>query len=208
MKMKRTTLGSAVAMVAAVGLIGGGTLAGWTATDTVEGNQITSGELDLNVSGDSIQIGPLYPGGAIERDYYLASATTNPDDIVAGLFVTMETEDTGNALWDEATFQLRRFQPTGGECDADLPGIGMPGNTHVYGDTNNRSLAQTAGLTGNGPMRDTHVVDLGGIGGAKDTCLRVQIQLPFDRATNGSMDQTAAFDLKFDLIQVDPATLP
>jgi predicted ribosomally synthesized peptide with SipW-like signal peptide len=201
MKIKKRILGSGVALVAAVGLIGGGTLAGWTATDSVTGNSVTAGELGLDVTGDTIVIEDMYPGREVERTFHLASATTNPDDIVGALSVTMVPNNARNALWDEADIQLQYFYPTGGQGCAAGAGT-SPG---FY----NGRLAWAAGwgIPSNPKMQNLHVTNLGGVGGSKEICIRANTRLRFPNATNASMNQTAEFDLKFDLVQLDPATL-
>jgi predicted ribosomally synthesized peptide with SipW-like signal peptide len=202
MKIKKSILGSAVAMVAAVGLIGGGTLAGWTATDTVEGNQITSGELLLNVSGGNIQISDMYPGREVERTFHLATATTSPEELVGALSVTLVPKNERNGLWDEADIQLQRFYPTGGQGCAAGAGT-SPG---FY--NGQLSWAAGWGIPSNPKMQDLFVQNLGGVGGPTEICIRANTRLRFDRASDLSQDQVVDFDLQFDLVQLDPATNP
>lgn len=198
--MNKRILGAVAGMIAVLGLIGGGTLAGWTATDSVENNSVTSGELGLDVTGDTIAISDMYPGRDVERTFHLATATTNPANIVADLKVTMVPLNGQNALWNEADIQLQYFTPTAGQGCADGPGL-TPG---FY----NGRLAWAAGwgIPSNPKMQNLQVAQLGGVDGPTEICIRANTRLRFDNATNASMNETAEFDLKFDLIQVNPAS--
>jgi predicted ribosomally synthesized peptide with SipW-like signal peptide len=195
---RKKLLGSIAAIVAVLGLIGGGTLAGWTATDSVQDNFVIAGELGLDVTGDTIEISDMFPGREVERTFHLASATTNPDDIVGTLSVTMVPNNARNALWDEADIQLQYFNPTAGQGCAAGAGT-TPG---FY----NGRLSEAAGWSGASStwMQDKLVTTLGGVGGPTEICLRANTRLRFDRATNDSMNQQALFDLRFDLVQVNP----
>ena len=91
MNNKMKLVGGAAAGLLALGMIGGGTFAAWSDWETIGGNEISSGILALDLTGQdggtlkSINFGSLMPGGVSESAVFVASsdAASVPDGLLS-----------------------------------------------------------------------------------------------------------------------------
>lgn len=104
--MNKKILGSSVAIVAAVGLLGGGTFAAFSHFDTVEDNQLAAGTLQVRLSdGQGEEAVPLAfenlrPGDSQTISVGVTNAGTGSGDATLW-FTDLVTDEAGAALADQ-----------------------------------------------------------------------------------------------------------
>jgi len=227
--MNKKILGSGVAIVAAVGLLGGGTFAAWSDWDAITGNTSGADHLTLDLGGSGVEgfsNVKLAPGVGVERQFVVASrqGETVPG---ADLYLTLDdlegVEDGCRGNSEEAD-QLDLY---GTSCDAQSEQYDAAGQfiaeSHVFVNTTVVPTTDVANACASTPhnrgsrVHSTSLADLaagdrinllhGGrtLGAGQGICVAVEIRLPQD-ATNASQGDSASFDLRFDLEQAFPTS--
>ena len=223
-RQKKKLAAGAVAGVAALALIGGGTFALWSDFDTVEGNNLAAGTLVIDV-GESVPLdmGELAPGENKETTLFIAnrsddtaalqnaqlSATfLNLRDIEDGCVSNSEKaedstcgNESGNdngEFSQQAYLQLRvSSAATAGQCGSTAPRAWKPLADYFAAPTS-----------------------LGGLNPGQGICVRIEAGLPSGQgsntpppgidapnapsATNAVQGDSATFDVRFDLTQNVP----
>jgi hypothetical protein len=227
--MNKKILTSALGLVAAAGLAGGSTFAGWSDNFTEDSNTVGAGEIVLNVA-DGAPVTQefdrlnLIPGGQADSEYVVTSMSSNasgPDasSLAAHLTLTLE-----NLLGTEDG-----CSNTNGEEDDDpdcvTPGTDGAGD-NIYGDFDDDARV-VINVTAPGTVADACDRPAGGLGGVwngvvtlrqlatmgpvdllkgdtlaqgEGICVRMAIALP-STVDNASQGDSADFDVRFDLTQ-------
>lgn len=222
---KKKLVAGAVAGVAALALIGGGTFALWSDFDTVEGNNLAAGTLVLDVGeSTSLDMGNLAPGEnkattlfianrgddtAALQDAQLSATFENLRDIEDGCVSNSEKEEdstcgsgsgNNNGEFSEEAYLQLRVSPaaTAGQCASGSPKAW-------------KKLADYFGTS----------TDLGTLDPGQGICVKIEAGLPsgegnqspppgidaptLNGATNASQGDSATFDVRFDLVQNVPS---
>lgn len=224
-KQKKKLAAGAVAGVAALALIGGGTFALWSDFDTVEGNELAAGTLVLDVGeSTSLDMGNLAPGEnkattlfianrgddtAALQNAQLTATFENLRDIEDGCVSNSEQqEDTtcgngpnnNNGEFSEQAYLQLRVSPA---ADAGSCASGAPKAWKKLADYFGTSTA------------------LGGLNPGQGICVKIEAGLPSGQgnqtpppgidapnaptATNAVQGDSATFDVRFDLTQNVPS---
>ena len=212
---KKLTAG-AVAGIAALALIGGGTFALWSDFETFTDNEASAGKLDLVVGNGPVNsVGkPLAPGEKYDYEYFLGSAdlqgvpsaklalaVTNVQDFENGCSggegkngVDTSCADPGDGgeFSQASNMRIRWTNPipnaTAAMCKYD-PALAFPNGNQVLATA--PSISTVAGST---------PINLGNLTKGQGVCVRVDVALP-GTADNSTQGDSATYDLKFDLTQ-------
>jgi predicted ribosomally synthesized peptide with SipW-like signal peptide len=213
--MNKKILGSVVAMVAVLALVGGGTFAAWTDQEEIEVD-ITSGSMNLELTTQTggtvvpVELHDWYPGAGLEADFYVALAESVPTDLPMRVKLDVDNVVTngaaGDALADEITGRVRNYLPTtsGFKCQGVIPG-GSSGAS--WGISPISTLASQSPFLirnpnlGVGQDAYGHTAPNSVWNDGDELCFRVDLNFPVGNATNASQSGELAFDLVFTLEQ-------
>lgn len=215
---KKKLAAGAVAGVAALALIGGGTFALWSDFDVFEDNVASAGRLELDVQNGPVNnVGqPLAPGENYDYEYFLSSADLEgvPD---AGLTLTIpaltlenaengcngaEAEDDPTCATpsddgefsEESVMRIRWTAPIANATPATCKNGGQTFDRGVQTLNTAPSIDQVIAA---GP------INLGSLTAGQGVCVRIDVGLP-SAADNASQGDSATYDLEFDLTQTTP----
>lgn len=212
---KKKLIAGAVAGVAALALIGGGTFALWSDFDVLEDNTASAGLLELTVENGPVNsIGkPIAPGETYDYEYFLSSAdlagVPNADLSLSIVKDTIKNRENG-CNGDEET-----PDPTCGSAEADGEFSEQSVMRIRWSNPITNATAATCKNGGqtfpNGvqvldsaPSIDVVAagapVDLGNLTAGQGVCVRIDVGLPV-AADNASQGDSATYDVRFDLTQ-------
>ncbi|WP_300007360.1 TasA family protein [Pseudonocardia sp.] len=201
-KQKKKLVAGAVAGVAALALIGGGTFALWSDFDTVTGGEVGAGTLTLTAEGagvSGVEVGKLVPGGGVDNSF--AVATNADDSDVSGrLTVTLtglvDDPDTCSSTNSEAAVDdCEEGGP--GDLSAEAVGVmsakaGPCGGSGVFAVVNPASALENY---------ENFSVDTGlDLAPGDEACVKFTVSLPAG-ATDASQGDSATFGARFDIAQ-------
>jgi predicted ribosomally synthesized peptide with SipW-like signal peptide len=199
--MNKKILGSVAGMVAVFGLIGGGTFAAWTADNSVDGNTVQAGYLELgltNTSGATPQpfnTGPVAPGiPNVDQTWLVANNSSTPS-ILSTLHFTLDDLTTsgqaGDALSEQAIARVHTRKPDGdGSCGPSSgdAGWGSHGAKSIS-DWVNEDFIQI------GPSAYQQIAN------NQSMCVRLRLEFP-TTMDNDSQNGQLSFNSLFELRQV------
>lgn len=220
----------ASAGVLALALLGGGTFALWSDFDTVEGNQLSAGTLELELTDRSgsavtpISMDNLAPGENRSQDFIIANRGDDTDAL-DGALVTVTLEDL---VGKEDGCSSNSEIGVDADCNNAESGGEFATESNIqfaYGPRSadgecSYQIRQNFELAG----AEDEVIQLGNIDSDEAVCLRIEAGLPSGLgpngdggdgndgidfgpntdSTNASQGDSATFDLRFDLKQVIP----
>ncbi|GAA2565563.1 TasA family protein [Pseudonocardia hydrocarbonoxydans] len=221
---KKKLIAGAVAGVAALALIGGGTFALWSDYDTFTGNSLAAGTLTIDI------------GQSVPLDMTGLAPGENKD---TALFVANRGDDTAalqNALLTTTVVNLVDIEDgcrAKSEADIDPSCTAGPGNgeftqqaymQYRVGSAVSADACGSATYTPRAWMvlnrYDDAAIPLGELDPGQGICIRVEVGLPSGQgsqtpppgidapgapaATNLSQGDGATFDVRFDLTQATP----
>lgn len=218
---KKKLIAGAVAGVAALALIGGGTFALWSDFEIIDGGTAQAGQLDLIVNGgpSNFPATPIAPGERYGYTYVLGSADLDgvPSGVLTANLANLVDKENGcsggelqadadcdtvddGEFSDQSTVRIRWTNPINNAAVSSCNWNTNPGiyvNSNGVGDLNDGpSLSSAIGQT----------LALGTVTSGQGVCVRVDVGLP-PEATNASQGDSASFDVRFDLTQ-SPVSRP
>lgn len=223
---KKKLIAGAVAGVAALALIGGGTFALWSDFDTFTGNTLGAGTLTIDV-GDSVplNIQGLAPGENKGTALFIANRGDNTAALQNAALTTTVTNlvdiEDGCASNSEAAID---------DC-TNLSAGDFSAQAYMQYRVSNAISADDctgAAYTNRAWQRlntyDDAAISLGQLDPGQGICIRVEVGLPSGQgsqtpppgidapnapgATNASQGDGATFDVRFDLTQATPVAGP
>lgn len=222
---KKKLAAGAVAGVAALALIGGGTFALWSDFDSIQGNELAAGTLTLELGQSTpLDFGKLAPGENKAQTVWIANRSDDTDalqnaELTGSMLNLVGIEDgcNGNSeIVDDA------------DCDDTTSGGEFPDQAYIQFASKPAASATSCagGSYGNHKQGTMTAVAAGGpfVLGEMDPdqgiCIRVEAGLPGGgpggdsndgidfagaaSADNATQGDSATFDVKFDLTQVIP----
>jgi alternate signal-mediated exported protein len=201
--MNKKILGSVVAMVAVLALVGGGTFAAWFSEQTIDEHSVEAGHLTLSVTDDGvgassatpISVEQAYPGMQAEWEWYVANQSSVPTALQSTLGMTLQNLVAPNpedqALADEVEVRIHtRGVNASNQCSV------LPTPTPLNWTPLSDAIDQQLNLTHPTMVDGDKMVDGSGV------CVRLNIRFPESTATNASQNGSLKFDSLFRLDQV------
>ena len=198
MKHRKKKLATAAAIVAVVGLVGGGTFATWTADASLENNTVQAGYLQLDLqttAGGTVtpfNVGPVAPGMPThEQKWFVANNSSTPD-IGATLHMQLENlsapafED--QALANQTMVRIHTQEP-------------QPDGSCGGGQWGSHGFKSVADWINDGDFQigpSSFLV----LGDGDGMCVRMRLEFPTDGTMNNdSQNGEISFDTAFELRQ-------
>jgi predicted ribosomally synthesized peptide with SipW-like signal peptide len=215
-RQKKKLAAGAVAGVAALALIGGGTFALWSDFDVLEDNTASAGRLQLTVENGPVNnVGqPLAPGENYDYEYFLSSADLAgvPDADLSLTITGLENEENGcNGAEAEDDPTCGTDEADGEFSEQSVMRIRWTAPIANATAATCKNGAQTfdrgVQVLNTAPSIDEVVaagpIALGTLTKGQGVCVRIDVGLP-PAASNATQGDAATYDVQFDLQQTTP----